>query len=247
MKPLTFDQIRFYLYRLLIGLEVMHKANYVHRDIKPENILIDVNHNLALTDFGLAREATGRLSAKSGTQSYRAPEQLFGDVRYGTSVDIWAVGCLMYYLMAGKTLFQGQTDSDQIDEICHILGTPTETEWPKMLQLPKSKIFLPNKRIRRNFRKILVTRFENGPKTVTLEYIDLMMEMLNWNPENRITAKEALKKSLFLGVNLLGEKLPPLRMQEVHQEKKVSRVICDFLIDGLDFEIEMKFPQQCVV
>jgi hypothetical protein len=47
-----------------------------------------------------------------------------------------------------------------------------------------------------------------------------MMQTLNWNPENRITAEKAFKKSLFLGVNLLAEKLPPLRMTEVDQKKR---------------------------
>jgi serine/threonine protein kinase len=246
MKSLAFDQIRFYLYRLLRGLQILHKANYVHRDVKPENILIDINHNLALTDFGLAREVTGNLTAKAGTQFYRAPEQLLGDTRYGTPVDIWAIGCTMYFMMTQKILFEGRSDCDQFEQICAVMGTPTADEWPGMMWLPNTNLFLPRQRRKRDFRKWLVDRFANCTETVPSEYIELMLEMLNWNPDERITAEDALKKDLFVGVESLVGKLPPLTVREAHQKVGKSRRVCDFLIDGLDLDLEFQVPKQCV-
>jgi serine/threonine protein kinase len=247
MEPLTFDQVRFYLHRLLVGLQMLHKANYVHRDIKPENILIDVNHNLALTDFGLAREVTGTLTTRVGTQYYRAPEQLLGGNRYGPPVDIWAVGCLMSVMLTGKCLFEGHSDSNQLDRICRMKGTPTVPDWPGMAQLPNAKIFMPTRPIRRDFKKVMVDRLRKWPQTVSSGYIDLMLQMLEWDPERRITAEKALTLPLFLGVESVVEKLPSLKGREAHQKKETSKVLCDFLIEGLDLDIEVGLPRQCVV
>jgi serine/threonine protein kinase len=246
-EPLKFDQVCFYLHRLLLGLQLLHKAKFVHRDVKPENILIDINHDLVLTDFGLAREITGTLTGKVGTQYYRAPEQLLGDTGYGTAVDIWAVGCLMYTMLTGKTLFEGRSDSDQFDEICNLMGSPTVEDWPEMLRLPNGKLFLPTKPKRRNFKKILGERFATRKPAVPAEYIDLMMLMLDWNPEYRITAEKALMKPLFSGVENLAGTFPVLTVREMHQKKQMPRAIGNYWLDGFDFKIEGQLPRQYVV
>jgi serine/threonine protein kinase len=242
---LAIDQARFILFRLFTALNAMHSAHFIHRDIKPENILIGVNHEVVLTDFGLGRELSPSMTANVGTQSYRAPELLLGDTKYGPPVDIWALGCLMFAMMAGKPLYDGRSDSDQFDQICRIMGTPTAAEWPGLNALPNSPMLLVGRPIRRSLRQFL----EDGLKDrVTPEYTDLMIRMLQWNPHRRITAKDALADSLFQGADEIGQRLPLLTAGETHQRKGASRLLWDDLIDGIGADIELPeyVPEVCV-
>ena len=82
------------------ALEICQKHNIIHRDIKPENIFISDNGDYKLGDFGIARtleRTTGALS-KKGTFTYMAPEIYIGR-EYGSSVDIYSLGIVMYWLL----------------------------------------------------------------------------------------------------------------------------------------------------
>jgi serine/threonine protein kinase len=219
-RSLEIDQARFYLFHVLRALNALHSAHFIHRDIKPENILIDLNNEVALTDFGLAREVSESLTSRVGTQYYRAPEQLLGDTKYGTPVDIWAVGCLMYVMMMGKPFPEGRSDSDQFHQICRVMGTPTDAEWPAMSELPNTSMFVVGIPIRRDIRQSLEDRFKDREPAVPSEYIDLMIKMLRWNPKDRITAEQALADPLLQGIEEIGPKLPFLMSQEDHQKRK---------------------------
>jgi len=62
--------------------------------------------------------------------NYRAPELLFGARMYGTSVDMWAVGCILAELLLRTPFLPGDSDLDQLNKIFQALGTPTEENWP---------------------------------------------------------------------------------------------------------------------
>ncbi|MBI2930123.1 MAG: protein kinase [Planctomycetes bacterium] len=88
-----------------------HERGVVHRDLKPQNILVEhASGRPLLTDFGLARAAsetplTGS-GARFGTPLYMAPEQIRGDhERVGTRSDVWALGVILYELVAGARPF----------------------------------------------------------------------------------------------------------------------------------------------
>ena len=82
------------------ALELCQKHNIIHRDIKPENIFVAENGDYKLGDFGIARtlEHTMTMLSKKGTQSYMAPE-VFKDATYGSNVDIYSLGIVMYRLL----------------------------------------------------------------------------------------------------------------------------------------------------
>jgi len=92
---------------MLEGLSHVHRNNYVHRDMKPSNVVVADISNLSdirLVDFGLAVKYTTTQSMEEtcGTLVYQAPEQMEGGKRYGKPVDVWAVGFMMYELIAGR-------------------------------------------------------------------------------------------------------------------------------------------------
>ena len=89
-----------------------HDAGVLHRDLKPENVMLDDAGHVVVLDFGLARamrdERATRHGGILGSPRYMSPEQLEGhdaDVR----CDVFSVGLLFYFLLAGHPLFDGRT------------------------------------------------------------------------------------------------------------------------------------------
>ncbi|MGH9511991.1 MAG: serine/threonine-protein kinase [Terriglobales bacterium] len=102
--------------RLAVGianaLDYIHSHGVVHRDLKPENIMIDANDNIKLIDFGIAADVAARrltfskFSQTMGTPDYISPEQVKGK-RGDAHSDIFALGVMLYEMLAGKVPFSG--------------------------------------------------------------------------------------------------------------------------------------------
>jgi serine/threonine-protein kinase len=95
---------------VLDALGAAHAANIVHRDIKPENILLS-GRNALVADFGIARavEASTEGTEVVGTPAYMAPEQMVEDSAVDSRIDIYAVGLVMYEMLAGRSPFSGMS------------------------------------------------------------------------------------------------------------------------------------------
>jgi serine/threonine-protein kinase len=97
------------------GMAYCHKNNVVHRDLKPENILVTSDDQPVIMDFGLAltkgshRVTYSNLSATMGTPDYMAPEQIEGQ-RGDQRTDIYALGIILYEMLAGKAPFTGDNN-----------------------------------------------------------------------------------------------------------------------------------------
>lgn len=91
----------------------MHSANIMHRDLKPSNILVNMNCDLKICDFGLARGFTydnekEKLENKTiyvTTRWYRAPEVILTASSYTSALDMWSIGCIFAELLTKRTLF----------------------------------------------------------------------------------------------------------------------------------------------
>ena len=107
--------------QILDGLAAIHSAGIVHRDLKPDNVFVLPNPTgvprVVVTDFGLARSLNRpQVGSNSvtigGTPAYMAPEQALGSPA-STAWDIYAIGIILFELLAGKLPFEGTTPMDQ--------------------------------------------------------------------------------------------------------------------------------------
>jgi len=109
-KILTPEQTLDILEAVLSGLAAAHKSGIVHRDLKPENVLLADDGRIKIGDFGLARAASANTAtgaALLGTIAYLSPELVTRGIADARS-DIYAVGIMMYEMLAGEQPFRGE-------------------------------------------------------------------------------------------------------------------------------------------
>ncbi|MGC4033591.1 MAG: serine/threonine-protein kinase [Tepidisphaeraceae bacterium] len=114
---------------LALAIETAHAAGIVHRDLKPANILLSSNGVPKVSDFGLAFQAEDlsitRLGEPMGTPSYMAPEQVTGKPEASRpTVDVYALGAVLYETLTGRPPFLGTTASDTHQRVIHELPIP---------------------------------------------------------------------------------------------------------------------------
>ncbi len=133
----TFDEecTRFYGAQILDTVEHMHKRGVIHRDLKPENVLLDDNMHVKITDFGTAKildepkagsgssafqpdtiSDNTRASSFVGTAEYVSPE-LLADKNACKASDLWAFGCIIYQLLAGRPPFKAGNEYQTFQKI----------------------------------------------------------------------------------------------------------------------------------
>jgi len=200
----TEGQIKCYARQLLLGLQHCHEREILHRDIKGSNLLINNDGLLKIADFGLARsygEPGRKYTNRVITLWYRPPELLLGEQLYGAAVDLWSVGCLIAEMALRKPLFPGHNETEQLDLIFKVCGTPTQETWPNWDKLPSASMV--NKRYPDVLRKTLTSEKtlmkETGKEMTHLPdiLVDLLCGLLKLDPEKRFTAAQALAHPWF--------------------------------------------------
>ncbi len=119
--PLTLARKLQLMGELCDGLGFAHKVGIVHRDVKPANIMVERDGVLKILDFGIARIAESGMTQAGmliGTLNYMSPEQVAGQVVDGRS-DIFAVGAVLYELLAQRQAFPGGLQNGILNRLLH--------------------------------------------------------------------------------------------------------------------------------
>lgn len=128
--PLSYFAAITLLKQAASGLAYAHEAGITHRDVKPANFLVDKDGQLKVADLGLALfeiDSPDRYTqdggAVLGTVDYLAPEQAWDSTKVDRRADIYALGCTLYFMLAGKAPFDQGTLAQRLAQ--HQTANPT--------------------------------------------------------------------------------------------------------------------------
>lgn len=197
---LTEAHIRSFTSQLLEGVHFLHKNMILHRDIKSANILIGKNNVLKLADWGLARyyqKTNARMSNPVVTLWYRSPELLCGTRKYGAEVDMWSVGCIFGEMKTRKPILavKENTESEvkQMELLWKECGTNISPDvLKKYEEYPNWDKF----KFHTSSQRRISNKFE-GERGWDTHSLSLLERLLDWDPETRINASDALSHEYF--------------------------------------------------
>ena len=223
-EGLPISLIRTLLFQILKAIDFMHDHNSIHRDIKPENILICDKSKVKVCDFGFCRtlgKTSDPLTDYVATRWYRSPELLLTP-KYGKSVDMWAIGCVLGEMIDGNPMFPGDDFVDQLCRIYCMFGKfPVEySEFfydnPELSKIDYDAFFYDPD----DFNPDFLTR-NYLPICQNNELIDLLKRMLDLNFRTRMTAKEALYHPFFDSLHMKENTLETKKL--IQKQIKIER------------------------
>ncbi|XP_055998380.1 cyclin-dependent kinase-like 5 isoform X3 [Ostrea edulis] len=228
--PYTIDQVRHISYQLCYAVNFLHENKLTHTDLKPENILFvnseyDVTYNqrkvtceelgiktkrderniksseIRLIDFGSATFDHEHHSTIVSTRHYRSPEVIL-EMGWAQPCDVWSIGCIMFELYTGFTLFQTHDNKEHLAMMERILGTlpyrmmkKTKTNFFWHGRLDWDPTSSAGRYVRENCRPLYhYLRDKGSEHRQCLELIEMMLDYI---PNERVTLKEAMKHPFF--------------------------------------------------
>ncbi|KAM3967090.1 CDC like kinase darkener of apricot isoform 4-T4 [Aphomia sociella] len=227
-QPYPLEQVRHISYQLIYSVLFLHENKLTHTDLKPENILfVDSDYEVVsvyssskkshdllrvkrsdvrLIDFGSATFDHEHHSTIVSTRHYRAPEVIL-ELGWSQPCDVWSIGCIMFELHLGITLFQTHDNREHLAMMERILGPIPY----RMARKTRTKYFYHGKLdwddkssagryVRENCKPLL--RYLQSNSEEHRQLFDLIARMLEYEPSQRITLRDALKHPFF-------SKLPP--------------------------------------
>ena len=231
-KTLTELEVQCYIIQLIKGLQYLHSHKIIHRDLKLGNLFLTDKMELKIGDFGLATKLDydgERKRTVCGTPNYIAPEVLDGEHSY--EVDVWAIGIIIYTLLAGKPPFESRdlnTTYKNIKEINYKIPENSKMSYTAMKLI--KRILVKNPSERPSFDEILMDDFFNQgsaiPKLLpsaslatppSLEYIKRFIPDIDKNGISQLHLKEKLEEEM----KILKEKENESNLKE-NKEKKID-------------------------
>lgn len=201
----TDSDMRFYMFELLKALDYCHSMGIMHRDVKPHNVMIDhKKRKLRLIDWGLAEfyHANMEYNVRVASRFFKGPELLVDYRMYDYSLDLWSFGTMLASMVFQKEpFFHGTSNTDQLVKIVRVLGSDDFEKY-----LTKYEITLPrefhdmDQYIRRPWRRFI--NDSNRHLCDNKDIIDLIDNLLKYDHQERLTAREAMGHPWFDSVRV---------------------------------------------
>ncbi|XP_045535193.1 dual specificity protein kinase CLK2 isoform X4 [Papilio machaon] len=222
-QPYPLEQVRHISYQLIYSVLFLHENKLTHTDLKPENILfVDSDYEVVnvynsskkthdllrvkrsdvrLIDFGSATFDHEHHSTIVSTRHYRAPEVIL-ELGWSQPCDVWSIGCIMFELHLGITLFQTHDNREHLAMMERILGPipyrmarKTRTKYFYHGKLDWDEKSSAGRYVRENCKPLL--RYMQSNNEEHRQLFELIARMLEYEPAQRITLREALAHPFF--------------------------------------------------
>ncbi|KAF4463152.1 CMGC CK2 kinase [Fusarium albosuccineum] len=187
------SDICYYTRELLKALEFTHGRGVMHRDIRPHNVVIDHEHR-KLRLIGWSSSAFYRPGQEHSLRVglFKAPEVLVSNERYDPKIDMWCFGAMFASMMFRKEpFFHGNSISDQLDKISRVLGTERLYDYLDKYQIELDEYIID---VLGEYSPRPWSGFVNSDNEhlVSDDSLHLLDQLLRFDPEERLTASEAL-------------------------------------------------------
>lgn len=167
LPGLKMPQIILISHQILTALDYLHQNNVIHRDVKVDNIML-IDSNAYLIDFSLATYIFDNTCKYPNVYTYKyRAPEVFIQIPYDTKADIFAMGCTIYEMIYGTYMVN----------ITEKMGTRGYTQMLEAIQQAKVKI--------------------SSDKSLQQDMKQLLLSMIDENPDNRLTAEELLHLEIF--------------------------------------------------
>ncbi|KCV70297.1 CMGC/CK2 protein kinase [Fonticula alba] len=199
-RTLKADDIRYYIYQLLLALDYAHSHGIMHRDVKPHNVMIDHNkRQLRLIDWGLAEfyHPNTAYNVRVASRYFKGPELLVDFQHYDYSLDLWSLGCMFAgMIFKVDTFFCGSDNVDQLVKIVDVLGfKKLEAYLDKYkLRLHTSILSLLSGKEGRRLSSFIN---DDNRDLASADAIDFLERLLRFDHVERLTAREAMLHPYF--------------------------------------------------
>ncbi|ESN92091.1 hypothetical protein HELRODRAFT_89924, partial [Helobdella robusta] len=242
------EQVRHISYQLVRSVKFLHDNHLTHTDLKPENILFVnsdfttstnpkkkkpiktvKNSEIRLIDFGSATFDDEHHSTVVSTRHYRAPEVIL-EIGWNQACDVWSMGCIIFELYTGFTLFQTHDNREHLAMMERVLGSipyriakKTKTGYFWHGRLDWNYHSVAGKFVREMCQPLY--RYMACDQLEHRQLFDLIEKMLEYDPNDRVTLTDAIKHPFF-------DTLPPLQTSSTpaplannsaHQKDRTSR------------------------
>lgn len=196
-EGLSIPLIRRITVQMLMALKTVHSVGIIHCDLKPDNILLKFENksSIKIIDFGSACQEGHKVFEYIQSRFYRAPEIVL-EAGYDKAIDIWSVGCILYELLTGNTLFPADSEEELFKMHVEVLGPPP---FELLAKGKRTNHYVDNTG---KIRGSVIPR--SKPISLILEkfdpkIIDLIEKCLRWLPEQRLEAEYGLMHAWVRG------------------------------------------------
>ena len=192
MKP---SLVKNYARQIFSGLKDIAKLGIIHADLKPENVCLSLEdrNKLKIIDFGSSCYEDKRLYTYIQSRYYRSPEVIL-QLKYDTKIDVWSAGLIVIELLTGKPLFPGRNEAEMLKFFIQYLGEPPA--YLTKISPRRHKFFNDDGSLKKSKLTQSIQTHKSLEKFLGISsspnLLDFLEKTLQWDPEKRITASEAL-------------------------------------------------------